>query len=308
MEYDAIMKYFLAFLLLLSCKHHAAKEPIAQDQENIRQIKEKLALYENLSRKYFDANNSIPLFSCDALEFVGYLVSAQTNITAFESAKEPGAWYRTPEKNCYDTGRSNSDISRDGLTGLAYFSAYTDNFGIAERTLQYGYQHNWYMGRGEITATFFTFNMRRLYALLADKGGYHHSDLLKLPEVWAPGLKGYEAHLQVVDAIIRLKLGSISPELTARVYEHYKVNPDNFIFNFAYHKVKDGNYAESMNILLNPVYFPNDRLPTRKLDHCADYLWQREKFEWTPCDDDRELTGVDFIVAARLLLKELNYV
>ena len=290
---------FLPLLLLLSCHSYQVKEPISYETEA---LKTKYELYLNLQIPFLDNSGFLPSFGCDQLLFVSLDCHKKTVISDAEG--EPGQWFRNPDKTCFDRGASQSDISRDMLLGLAHYALCKGDNAIIERTLSYGSSHEWIMGRGLVSRTFFTDNMKKTYALISKYlGGIEHKDLLGLKDFWSFGQTGYEAHLVILQALARSKVGNIDQSLRERIEEQYSRQPDNALFSFAHHKFTDGNYAQPIEQLMDETHFPSDSLPT-SLNQCTDYLWSQEN--WVPCDENKTHPGVDFVFVARLILEEIN--
>ncbi len=104
------MRYlFLIIMLMFSCQKRQEHKPsIVQPA-----IAQKAELYKSLHRGW--AHDK-----CDSLGFTSLckLAGGCSEADVMQAEGEPGRWYRSPEKNCYDLGQSASDISKDMLTML----------------------------------------------------------------------------------------------------------------------------------------------------------------------------------------------
>jgi hypothetical protein len=278
-------------------------------------LKAKLSLYRKLcAAGHMDKHGFVE--KCDALLFSSLARCAGMKVNV-EAAESNGRWYRRPEKCCYNNGKdpkskgpgSHSDISKDMYMGLLWATWHDKDRKRLERTIKYAVKKKFKVGRGPSGSTLLTPPLLNTMAImLREMGGKPPSYLLKMPQHWPPGLKGYPAHLQVLHILLHFKIkGKITPNQLARLKEHKKRVPQNSLFSYAYHAVTDRKFNEAAKYLLKEEYFPKDRLPTKR-DRHTDYLWQRDVgSDWKPNKrSKKEHAGIDFMFVAALILEEFE--
>lgn len=269
-------------------------------------LKSKRDLYIQKSKEVRDQHGFIP--GCDSLCFTALSVVGGYPAD-LSAAEEDGRWYRTPNKDCFSSGRSGSTISRDMLVGLLWATYHQSDVSRLLRLIRYGEKKFWIIGDGEVSRTFVTPQIQKLIADVLDKlGGGNLRRYRILPHIYPSGLEGYEAHLQLLQILLRLHMyGEISATMNERVHQHYHRNPKNALYSIAYQLVTYGNLNEACDILLSSSQFPIDELPSTK-NRNEEYLFQRELgFDWWPNPDHSEVfSGSDLIFAVGLMEKFLE--
>lgn len=282
--------------LVVSCSYgqNEKKEHVEPIEELQIKADSYARLYDSIADEsgFFDDND------CDALLFnalYGFGVDIPSIEAFFDS--ESGKWFRTPSKQCYEEGRSGSTISRDMLIGVMWWAWKHDRIDLLERLRRYGQEHDWIMGQGSIDRTYFTPNFQMtLYVLL-------NRDYKGPPELWVDPIKDHQRHVVALNIVLRgEKQGWINHEMLALLELFYSENPSNALFSYGVGRFRDGKQAETINILLNPVWFPSDRLPSAS-DRCGRWLWERTDSHenWSPCQGDKIHSGGDLIFIAELL-------
>lgn len=280
---------YLIFLLIFSC----SKKPEKQALEVRPEIAAKAELYKSLHKGW--AHDK-----CDSLGFTSLCKLAGGCVEADikQAQSEPGRWYRSPEHNCFDLGESRSDISKDMFIMMfPYLWNIGDKIALAD-IYSYGKKNNWIMGRYDGTVDGFA----RVYMvpemslfleeMLSKKEFKYSSDV--------PVNSGFAAHLDVIwfltKAIVRKEMDAVSYE---RVRIMVDKQPRNALFQAVYHRFKDGDQSNAINILMDESLFPASKLPSSR-ERCEKYLWQRDEdnSDWIPCDKEQTHDGVDFLVAA----------
>jgi hypothetical protein len=133
-------------------------------------------------------------------------------------------------------------------------------------------------------------------------GGRKHNQRL-IPLQWPSGLTDFEAHLQVLLALLVGRLdGELENAAFNRIKDHYKRNPENALYSYAYHKYEDGNQSKTYNILMSEFWWPNDRLPTTA-DRCHEWLLLPEftPNNIAPCEPFETHSGGDYLFISSLL-------
>lgn len=299
------MNYLLClFTLLAGCgaeREGAHVEPTSKDK-----LKAKMSLYCELSKPHYETHKYV-VSECDGLLFTALhgLACDYVTVDQFESDVEPGQWFRNPKHDCFQTGNSDSDISKDMLTGLAAFLQKKGDLNAVERTITYGEKNNWFMGDAKDPFT------RTTKTLLLPAGQKMFRDIrdrlqLRLTTDIAEddgiiGINtGFEAHLDVLGIMVRAAThGSVYTYHAEILKAQAERQPRNAFFQAASSRFE--GVERDLSILLDESYFPSDHLPTNA-NYCADYLWQRDDkpSDWSPCQGDQVKSGTDYIVAAYL--------
>jgi hypothetical protein len=276
---------FSCIFLASGCKGKSQKDPWQKDQT----IADKAALYISLQKSW--------AHGCDGVGFEALckLAGGCKGSDIFQAEGEPGRWYRTPAKTCFDNGESKSDISKDMFVMLFPYLYATGNQDALSRIHEYGRSHNWIMGRGPLSRTFLS---PPLALFLGEM--LRREVVIDNQEETATEKAGYEKHLDVIfwmtQAMVRGHMQATDYELLRKYAED---QPRNALVQALRSKYQDGDQAKAIAILKDETLFPSTRLPT-SLDRCEIYLWQRddEPKDWGPCDAGRTHDGTDFILAA----------
>lgn len=293
------MRLLCITLLLFSCASKV-KAPDPVPLEPSEALHEVRILYLDRARGVQDEFGFIESDHCDSLLFTSlvFIGGLSGEITA---AREDGKWYRRPSKDCFVTGESASDISRDQIIGLLWYVYYFRRLDVAQALMEYMIKNDYIIGRGPLSRTLMTPSiLGTLNDMIVAMGG----DAYAVPSgyVWSDKARGFEAHLQVLHILLIGEIhGEIDTTMLERLEEHYERVPENALFSFAYHKYTDGDQSETVNALLIEVYFPRDRLPS-SLDRCEEWLYQREPgADWEPCDEGRTHSGGELLFLTALL-------
>jgi len=279
------MQKLLIILIIASCAKIGDKKPIVKEPK----IAEKAALYMSLHKGWAHQGG------CDSLGFTALCKLARgcSEADIYKAEGEPGRWYRNESHQCYDLGQSKSDISKDMFIMLwPYLYGIGDKQNIRE-IYDYGKANGWVMGRGLYSRTFLTPGMVwTLQRML----GFEVSVNSEEPTIKKAG---YEKHLDAIDLILKSMIGGgLNPLQYEEIRKYSEESPRNALMSALYHKYKDGNQQQAIDILLDESLFPSDRLPESR-DRCEEYLWQRDVgADWEPCDQGKTHDGVDFLIAA----------
>lgn len=308
---------FIFFILLVSCNGSRDNKPHAPEMtERLAALSAKRDLYCELSKPFYEQNLWVT-GKCDGLLWTALhsLACGYGGVEQFESKDEPGRWYRNPEHDCFPNG-SASDISKDMLQGLLLHMAKTKNKPMMERTLAYCEAHPvskvadvaCKMGEAkdyetEVSRTYWPITSVQI---LKDMIEYRGAKLTTTQEK-----TGFPAHLEFLGFQIKaLVYGGINDGELKTLKAHADRVQRNSLFNGGYFLFsKNESYLErAVSFLEDKSHWPDDRLPSKRENHCASYLFQREDEpkDWQPCDDDEELNGTDFAYAVATLLGEIN--
>lgn len=303
---------YLAIFLLLGCglfepEDEKAKEPTAQEcLEKIQPVRD---LYLQLLPSIADGDGWHESSECDALLFNSLLATGGVSLDVSLAKDVSGKWFRRPAKDCYATGASKSEISRDMYIGLMFWAFLNERLDILEGIYEYGSANGWIMGEGVLTRTLLT---PGLQATLADAifalGGPDHEER-KYPQAWYCCNTNFAAHLDVLHILLRgYIVGGISSTMVSVLAEQYNRDTNNPLFAFAWAKYRTGDYAHALQLLDNDSLWPKDRLPTSD-NYCDSWPMQRDPNtdDWAPCPEDGKThTGGGLILLTRLIEKELS--
>jgi hypothetical protein len=248
---------------------------------------------------------------CDGLLFtaIGQAAGAcdGVKLTAFEDSKEPGRWYRSPSHDCYPTGNSASDISKDMMMGLVLWCSVYKSSSVAHRTLKRALLRGGNMGRPLLLLSRTLMSPALMYYFWlfskpTRKVGIFGRMLLALGH--SIPQTGFRAHLQAISILVLMRQeGGLNPISRKTLEKLSSDSPQNALFL----AMLDRN-NECLSVLMNASIFPPDRLPSTH-DYSTEYLWQRTPSEnpkdWLPEKQEpaKMHTGIDFLIAAAIYLK-----
>lgn len=284
-----------------SCGTHKphSNNNIQRDSE----LRHKIDVYKELILNHQDSKGFIMTEECDSVLFSS-LISEIIPVEIEVAKDQDNSWHRRPVyyENCYPD-YSESEISRDMFIGIFRYIWKNKRLDLAEEIFQYGLDNNWIMGKGLISRTYLTPNMRTLLSeIIYRLGGEDHYIYRSLPILYSK-TDGFKAHLQVLNILLE---GELKKELSKSRIELLKQyaedNPRNALMTYTYHKYTDGDMSSVIDVLMDETLFPIDRLPTNH-DRDTAWLWQREEVEWKPSKegDSKEYTGGDFLFVANLI-------
>jgi len=299
------------FFIVLAFGFGCAKdnEPKKSFAEKLELVTAKKVTYLLAQPDVMDDYGWLTDSKCDGLLINSLYAYAGGDVDLFLARNDEGQWFRHPAMDCLKKGESKSDISRDMFLGL-FFPMFRDRSietlqGIAD----YDEEHDGKMGGhdgstdGKNRVTMTPTLRATLYELIYQLGG-DNSAYRKVPQVWGPQ-KGFQAHLQVLHILIRAAAQKAIDDDDLRALKaQAERQPDNALFQAAYHKFKDGNQNRAVEILLKEDLFPSDRLPVAT-DRCAPYLFMHDKNDddWSPCKGGKH-SGTDLLFAYSVIMDE----
>lgn len=298
-----MLKYLLIFLLVSCSKSEKKESPPAPDA-----LLAKRDLYLSLQSQALN-EHGYAHDKCDSLGFTALCKAAGGCPDADLFASEDnGRWYRSPEKDCFDKGESQSDFSKDmalmlfvqlyrnkDLPALARFKAYVD-------------ANRYVLGRPTDTAEGISrvimspgliLTMERLYKHLS--GSWSGTPIPAENQALPVINRGFLAHLDVLKIWLDGELTGATDDVADFVLRsQVERQPKNAIFQAAYHAYRDGDQSKTVDVLLDESLFPSDRLPGSQ-DRCEEYLFQRDYGDdWKPCEKGETHDAVDFLVAGMI--------
>lgn len=308
---------FFILFCLIGCGR--TKKPRATTND-IDRLRDKVSRYIEYQKVIADEYGWLPP-KCDGLLFNSLAAVSGFPVDPMKAEENlSGKWQRHPAMDCYieqqEIYGSKSEISRDMIRGLEVYLLKQKDLAALERIKKYGEEHDWVMGKGVLSRTYFTPVMRwQLEALIDHLTPNVFVTYSEDPEGNSVFTKpGFEGHLHVLKIMLNgMMYGAIS-EVELFILRQYVLdNPSNALFQALYHKYKDGDQTEAISILFDDSLFPDSRLP-QDSDRYAHYLWQRDiGDDWKPCNDNdperkcENIThaGVDFLFAAAVAMGSL---
>lgn len=304
------MKILLLTILLISCGRHEAKSPQSVDtdyfaaKDDIYSAESMQLIYE---KGFVHAPGDDLLFRC-----LGVYSGLALDYSAHESGAEPGRLFRWTDHEIYDKGLTASDFSKDMMKGFMFCVLAKKDIAILDRVILYLENHAYFSGRGDITRTYITPSLmdqiRRVRRFLNGNRDENTptSFLLDDTENSEDGIfirSGFEAHLQVIDALLEGIINrSISQVSLSVLKAQANRQPRNALFQAVLHLFTTGDQTIAQNILKDETLFPKDRLPTAR-DRSEDYLWQRddEPKDWSSEDIDKQHFGIDYLFVRKII-------
>lgn len=298
-----MLKYLL-ILLLFSCSKSEKKESAPAPDPLLAKRDFYLSVQSQALNEHGYAHSR-----CDSVGFTALCKAAGgcKDADLFKS-EDNGRWYRSPEKDCFDKGESQSDFSKDmalmlfvqlykskDLPALARFKAYVD-------------ANRYVLGRPTDTAEGISrvimspsliLTMERLYKYLS---GSWSGTPIPTEEAAIPVInRGFLAHLDVLKIWLDGELTGETDDVADFILRsQVERQPKNAVFQAAYHAYRDGDQTKTAEILLDESLFPSDRLPASR-DRCEEYLFQRDYGDdWKPCEKEETHDAVDFLVAGMI--------
>lgn len=295
----------LAFVFACGKKGNESKE---SEASKLDLLKEKRDFYLSLSSQAQDRYGFLTDTKCDGLLFTSLFVFGGGVADVYQAKDDDGKWFRHPSFDCVPP-ESKSSISRDMLLGLLFVLYADRNLKEIKSLIDYDDEHDGIMGdhdgssdgQNRVTMTPI---LRATMFQLKEVAGGANNPFDKIPEPWNTPT-GYQAHLEVLHILLRGMLYKGINDFSLEILEsHARRQPSNALFQAVYHKFKDGNQNDAIEILLNEELFPSDRLPASK-DRCTFYLFNHEKkaSDWEPCPKEKQVfSGTDLIFAAKVIL------
>lgn len=305
------MKRAISLLFLIACGHGPAHPPQASSLP--QSLIDKRNLYLNLTKAEQGYAGFTDLDNCDSVLYSGLLGAGGAVVDLTAARLADGTWTRNPTRDCYADGGSDSTFSRDMFMGLLWWTFENSRLDVAQATYDYCALQPTFTVTGCIFGQGSLFDpkyiitqngLATLTRLITTLGGSDHPVIDNLYTKESSGLVGFEANLAVLHILLRGRLeNSVSDLNLAVLKEQADRQPQNALFQFAYHKYTDGDQTSAIAVLENEQYFPADRLPT-SADRCEEYLWQRDYGkDWIPCDDGKTHPGADFLFLTQQLME-----
>lgn len=286
----------LVMFLVMAC---GPKKPTKPSVDKLQLLADKTVKYEELFLSQQDQFGFIEYNRCDSLIFTG-ISNKNANLTAAEI--EPGRWIRRPAaySECFASGMSRSEVSRDGLIGVMFWAVENKDTDTLLRLWRYGTDNNWIMAKGGWEHSV----MAPPHIALLAQAIYYTSDGARdyaIRHTRTPMLsagEGFEGHLQVLQFLLQKKVyGSTIATDKSIMKQLGEQRPNNPLMLYMM-----GDIDGATNILLEK--FPQDRLPTSN-DWCTTWI-NEQAYDGNglkPCPEENSThSGGDFLFTARMIL------
>ena len=294
-------------------------------------LEKKFYLYKSKNKREWNQDD------CDSLLFESLRACIQGEDINIDSAFDGKYWYRRPNgwvNKCYDCFRpenkekllykiykilkikyqspkvaieyiihdnwyKGSTISRDMLTGLSWYAYYNKRLDISEQIINHALKNFGVMGEGDPTRVNIMPPLLSTYAWISYKLGGPSRPWLRWIPLQTNECYGFEAHLQVLQIMLRYKLiGSLTKKEQKVLSFQADRCPDNPLFSIAV-----GNLDKAEEVLSRESLWPENRLPTN-YDRKEPWLPQRDNpNDWLPEFTEQKIVhpGSDFIFCYGLL-------
>ena len=271
----------------------------------LKALQHKQTVYLELVKSAQDCHGFIQSEDCDSLLFTG-LVGCVPGVAvdidaAFDITTQQ--WQRRPvECPCWPA-HSASTISRDMLTGLAFYAWRNKRLDISEQIIKFALSNWLMMGKAttlkdKLGRCLLTPGLLATWAEVSYRlGGPNRWWLRWIPQVQSKSTVGFQAHLSVLHCLLREEL---TGKLNTKIVEHHAHRePNNPLFQIA---AKD--YLTAARLLLDSRLWPDDALPTT-LNRRDAWLPQRDYGpDWKPytVGEVKQHSGGDFLFLYDLLI------
>lgn len=321
------MQYLLLMACIMAsagCSYFDKHEKKASDPLNADQLSRLHAVSDVYAADGNEAEDAAGFVhsTCDGLLFTALYDALSGSANVLKAQAEPGHWYRHP-----DHATCSNDISRDMLIGLAWWAWETGAGKVAQDVVDYAKAHNMKMGEGPVdVVTMSPELLDTFYQVSKYFGGANDPELDKAAEqirqeqeanhltsLPLPG--GFLGHLLVLHELLRAHIyGGSSTYQLAVFKQKASEQPNNALFQAAYHLYDGGDQSEAYRILDDTRYFPADKLPTAG-ERCEEYLWQRDEEtraggDWAPCDvpaGTKPWSGTDLRFALKVAENKMRH-
>ncbi len=234
------------------------------------------------------------------------------DLTVFSDAR--GKLYRDPKHECFETGESASESSKD-MALMRMIAAYVQNDKAwVDSFLSFASKHNYVTcdAKDEATKISRCVLTPELISLLKAVNKKLDGETPAQPTLERSGIldgiiplnKGYQSHLEVLKIWLSGHVYGGLTDYQLKILElQADREPENALFQAAYATYNDGNMSSVIDQLKGMTgYFPDDRLPTSS-EYCTGYLFQRDKSDkdWGPCDEGMVHSGTDFAFTTALI-------
>jgi hypothetical protein len=227
------------------------------------------------------------------------------DLSVFEDSAT-GKPYRSPTHDCFSTGASKSEYSRDMLLMRMVGAWRHKDLAWVNRMISYGEKNSWVIcdaiddatkiGRCVVSPSLYSV----LYDMQSRLEGVAPSSLTLQKDEDAVGLKDdFEAHLEVLKIWLEGEIyGAITDTQLMKLEGYAKRESENALFLAVYAKYSNGDFSNSLKSLER---FPAGRLPNSS-DWATEYLYQRSMMrdgapnkDWKPGPDASEVfSGTDY--------------
>lgn len=259
------MKYITLLLLLTSCATKGIIAPPPIPSTSVEALRVAYEAKKIEAQKVFDKETGWPSATdCDGLLWAGLAKAAGVATVRLEQAEfEPGHVYRRPKLPCWNTSgihEAESTVSRDMVLGYLWGLWRSDDGDALKRLREYGESHDWVMGEPfpeRLSDVLMNGNLIGLIGRMSckmDKGcpWYKITGAVHSQET-----KDYVRHLSVLFALLNQEVGPLLGATTDDKKEIdwlYEQDPNDALMSAAYHMYEDGDFSESMRLLLSDSY------------------------------------------------------
>lgn len=248
---------------------------------------------------------------CDGSGFTSLHAVACNAVTPIDLSvfsDSQGKLYRDPKHECFLTGESASESSKDMVLMRAIAAYIQKDKAWIDSFLQFAKYRNYVFCEAKnvetkISRCILSPDLKNLLEGASKKlagenpGEPMEENVERGITDLLPINTGFQAHLEVLKIWLSGHVHGGITDYQKKILElQADRQPDNALFQAVYATYDDGNMANVIDQLKGMTdYFPDDRLPTSS-EYCTGYLFQRDKDnkDWVPCSDGETHSGTDF--------------
>lgn len=307
------MKYAVCLFILailLSCGKEEGKDIPKLNEKLKAALIERSSLYLSLVPNVQEAiSGFIDTEKCDSLLFSSLLLAAGAKGNIYAAEEAPGKWLRRPKhlEECYSSGNSRSEISRDMFIGLFYYLWSVKDLAAMDRIWDYGKANDWWMGAPvDISTTYLNASMRGTLSKMRKSLGsddVNFADTLLGP-TYTERCEGFECHLQAIHMILRYEAyGELGGRAKAVANAVAARNPNNALFTSISDIINNRCLDDAAERLLSSPYHPEQGLHSLK----EAWPFQREDGDSGLAEQgNKQHSNGDWLFTAYLILKHSN--
>ena len=280
--------------------------------DSLQALLKKERLYRGLAQYHRGEFGFIGTDKCDSL-LLSSLIACRKDfpVSLSMSRDVHGYFHRLPLSmpECYPE-RSKSSMSRDMMTGYAFYLAMTGQHAEASNTLSSLEENDYVMGIGDPSRLILMPTLEKLLAMISKDNTLENKMRRRMYTPLPKNLKGYQIKL---DILAIMAIGHIQGGLTEKQMKsvrHYASTVPSCPLAMMLLAMYDSKYSldETIALLNKEAIFPNGRLPTNR-DRYVDWFWDAQNPEDLKPDltvDIQELSGCDYLFYMWMLKHTLN--
>ena len=282
------------------------------DLETFQVLLKKERLYRGLAQYHRGDFGFIHTDKCDSL-LLSSLIACRKDFPVSLSMSQDanGYFHRLPISlpECYPE-RSKSSMSRDMMTGYAFYLAMTKKHDEASNTLINLENNDYVMGVGDPSRLILMPTLEKLLAMISKENTLENKMRRRMYVPHPKNLTGYQVKL---DLFAIMAIGELQGGLTEKQMgsvRHYANTIPSCPLVMMLLAMYDSKFSlnETIELLNKEAIFPSGRLPTNR-DRYVDWFWDAQNPKDLKPDlsvDIQEFSGCDYLFYMWMLKHTLN--